>query len=83
MATLSPVNSLEERSALVVGQKNILSSTGVFEATKAAVSPGGEVSKPALEAAIRSLSPSAASDSGDTVRRPLGLCFAGTYCGVL
>ena len=65
-ATLPPCGSLEERSAILIGHKNVLSSPSVFEASKGAVSPKGEVSKEALSAAIKSLS--STSEGGDSVR---------------
>mmetsp|Transcript_40128 Transcript_40128/g.78661 ORF Transcript_40128/g.78661 Transcript_40128/m.78661 type:complete len:505 (-) Transcript_40128:233-1747(-) len=75
---LPAVGSLSERECLVVGHKHILTLHGAYEASAAAVSPGGEVSKELFTQALKDLSPSQTSDAGDTV--PLYLKQASISC---
>jgi hypothetical protein len=65
VVSLPAGGSLEERNAVLVGHKNVLSSVSVFEASKHAISPKGEVTKEALLASIKSLS--STSEGGDSV----------------
>jgi hypothetical protein len=65
VAALPPCGSLEERNAILIGHKNVLSSSTVFDACKSAISPKQEVTREALMAAIKSLS--AIGEAGDSV----------------